>query len=359
MSRFGTVFSALMSLTAAGLAPQAAAALTPEQFGYVCQDAGAGGYEAFPDVCRLQDGRLMAVFYAGWEHVSLPTEAQPTGGRIAACYSGDEGTTWTPAQIIYDGPDDDRDPSIVQLKNGTLLCTYFSLRKSETRPYEGLGSWLIASKDGGKTWSEPRIISPTYYVSSPVRELADGALILGLYRETGEDANGAVTRSLDGGATWSAPIDIDNGGLRLDAETDVIALKDGRLYAAQRTQKESMRFSISKNMGLTWSVSAPMGFPGHAPYLYRAPSGVIACAHRLPNTSLHYSADECTTWQGPVAIDEVNGAYVSMVTLKDDTTLVVYYEEGAGSSIRARKCRITAGGVEWLPFAAPAPAVAP
>jgi len=25
----------------------------------------AGGYEAFPDVCRLSDGRLMAVFYAG------------------------------------------------------------------------------------------------------------------------------------------------------------------------------------------------------------------------------------------------------------------------------------------------------
>lgn len=31
----------------------------PPQFVYVCQDAGAGGYEAFPDVCRLQDGRLM------------------------------------------------------------------------------------------------------------------------------------------------------------------------------------------------------------------------------------------------------------------------------------------------------------
>jgi len=31
------------------------------------RDAGAGGYEAFPDVCRLSDGRLMAVFYAGYE----------------------------------------------------------------------------------------------------------------------------------------------------------------------------------------------------------------------------------------------------------------------------------------------------
>ncbi|MBN2308512.1 MAG: DUF1080 domain-containing protein, partial [Candidatus Hydrogenedentes bacterium] len=29
----------------------------PKQFVHVCTDAGAGGYEAFPDVCRLSDGR--------------------------------------------------------------------------------------------------------------------------------------------------------------------------------------------------------------------------------------------------------------------------------------------------------------
>lgn len=27
-----------------------------QEFVFVCQDAGAGGYEAFPDVCRLTDG---------------------------------------------------------------------------------------------------------------------------------------------------------------------------------------------------------------------------------------------------------------------------------------------------------------
>lgn len=359
MPRTFGVFQILLTTVLILGSGRAGAALAAGQFVHVCEDAGAGGYEAFPDVCRLQDGRLMAVFYAGWQHVSLPTEDAPSGGRIAACFSSDEGQTWSAAQTVYDGPDDDRDPSIAQLRNGTLLCTFFSLRKAESRPYEGLGTWIIASKDGGKSWSEPQCISPTYYVSSPPRELADGTLVLGLYRETQDDANGAVTRSLDGGTTWSAPIDIDNGGLRLDAETDVIALKNGHLYAAQRTQKESMRYSISENDGLTWSVSAPMGFPGHAPYLYRAPSGVIVCAHRIPDTSLHYSIDECATWQGPIAIDEVSGAYVSMVTLKDDTTLVVYYEEGAGSSIRARKCRVTEKGVEWLTFDAPKPETTP
>lgn len=315
----------------------------------VCTDAGAGAYEAFPDVCRLADGRLFCVFYAGYDHVALPNEKLPLGGRVSGCYSSDEGATWTPASVVYDGPDDDRDPSVTQLSDGRLLCVYFSLRAKEGGGYTGLGSYVVESSDAGKTWSAPRPISADYYVSSPVRELPDKSLVLGLYRETHDDANGAVTLSADGGQTWSPAINIDNGGLRLDAETDVIRLKDGRLYAAQRTAKESMRYSISGDAGKTWSVSQPMGFPGHCPYLHRAPGDIILCAHRLPNTSLHYSLDECKTWSENVLADGDHiGAYPSMVTLKDDSILFVYYEEGAGSSIRARKFKATSAGIEWL-----------
>lgn len=314
----------------------------------VCTDAGAGAYEAFPDVCRLADGRLLAVFYAGYGHVSLPNEQLPKGGRVSGCYSSDEGKTWTPAETIYDGPDDDRDPSIAQLSDGRIVCNFFSLRAKEGGKYDGLGSWMVESSDGGKTWSAATCISNNYYCSSPIRELPDKALILGLYQETKEDSFGAVTLSKDMGKTWSAPIDINNGGLRLDAETDVIRLKDGRLYAAQRAAKEDMRYSISEDSGKTWSISKPMGFPGHCPYLHRTPDDVIVCAHRKPNTSLHYSLDECQTWSANVDVDSCGGAYPSMVTLKDGSILIVYYEEGDKSSIRARKFRVNKDGFTWL-----------
>ena len=266
----------------------------PPQFVYVCQDAGAGGYEAFPDVCRLQDGRLMTVFYAGYGHVALPTDSLPKGGRISYCTSSDEGRTWSDAKILYDGPDDDRDPSIVQLKSGRLICNFFSLHKSDKpgRNWTGLGSWMVASDDMGQTWSKPLPIAVDAYCSAPIRELSDGRLILGLYREA-KMSLGAVTISDDGGKSWSGVIDIDNGGLRLDAETDIIELKNGTLLAAERP---TMCFSISKDRGRTWTVSKPIGFPGHCPYFLRTRDDIILLAHRLPSTSLHYSLDEGKTW---------------------------------------------------------------
>jgi len=321
--------------------------IPPKPYVVVCADAGAGAYEAFPDVCRLRDGRLMAVFYAGYGHVALPNEKLPKGGRISYCTSDDEGITWSEAQILYDGPDDDRDPSIVQLKDGRLICNYFSLRKSDVpgKRWIGLGTWAVISNDLGKTWSEPQQIAKEYYCSSPIRELSDGRLVLGLYRERDGTAVGAVTFSDDGAKTWSEPGDIDNDGVRLDAETDVIELKDGTLYAAQRPQ---MAYSISQDRGKTWSVSKPMGFAGHCPYLHRTVDDIILLAHRVPATSLHYSVDECKTWSKNVPVDSVGGAYPSMVNLKDGSVLMVYYEEGAGSSIRARRLRATKDGIEWL-----------
>lgn len=331
----------------------------------VCRDAGAGGYEAFPDVCRLRDGRLMTVFYAGYGHVSLPAAQLPNGGRIAFCTSSDEGRTWSAAQTLFDGPDDDRDPSIVELKNGRLLCNFFSLRaigRAGTK-WEGLGSWLITSDDQGKSWSAPRQIARDYYCSSPVRVLDSGRLLLGLYAASNGTAHGAVAASDDGGQTWSRPVDIDNQGERLDAETDVIQLKDGSVLAVQRqdapskaTGRPSLFGSISKDAGQSWSPSKPLNFPGHCPYLLRAAGDILLLAHRLPDTSLHYSLDEGRTWSENVLVDRVGGAYPSLVQLRDGSVLVVYYEEGAGSSIRARRFRATKRGIEWL---APSDAIPP
>ena len=181
-----------------------------------------------------------------------------------------------------------------------------------------------------------------------MRELPGGRLILGLYRQDERGSSGAVIFSDDGGATWKPVVEIPNGGYKLDAETDLISLQDGTLLAAEREPATTMCRSVSKDGGETWSVSTPLGFPGHCPYLLRAPGDILLLAHRLPQTSLHYSLDEGKTWSANVMIDDVLGAYPSLVNLKDGTVLVVYYEEGEGSSIRARRFRATRDGIAWL-----------
>ncbi len=322
----------------------------PRNWIHVCTDAGAGAYEAFPDICRMADGRLICVFYAGYGHVAMPNEKLPKGGRVSYCISADEGRTWSPARTLYDGPYDDRDPSVVQLEDGRLICNFFTLKPNPDKkpPWTGLGCWMVTSRNGGKTWdAEPQRIAENYYCSAPIRVLPDGRLMLGLYKELPNSATGAVTISTDGGRTWSTPIDIPNGGMRLDAETDTIVLKNGDIFAALRGGKISA-WSVSKDGGKTWSVAKQFGFPGHCHYLLRAPGDIILMAHRLPSTSLHYSLDEGRTWSENVLVDKVIGAYPSMVTLKDGTILIVYYEEGGGSSIRAKRFRATPKGIEWL-----------
>lgn len=309
----------------------------------------AGTYQAFPDVCRLRNGDLMVVFYAGYGHVSLPSEQFPRGGRVSYVRSSDEGRTWTQPRVLYDDAQDNRDPHIAQLSDGTIICSFFNYWKDAgTTKYR---SMVARSTDGGETWETAgQPVTPEMWaVSAPVREMPDGTLILGVYTEANGHAFGGVVRSTDHGKTWSDPIPIgQEANLPLDAETDVILLKDGTLYAALRSSSINMHYATSKDLGLTWSPVQDIGFKGHAPHLTRLSTGEILLTHRVPETALHVSRDGAKTWQGPYIIDHVGGAYPSTVELKDHSILAIYYEEGEGSAIRALRLKLKPDGIEPL-----------
>jgi Neuraminidase (sialidase) len=312
----------------------------------VCSGEAAGGYAAFPDVCRLRNGDLYCVFYCGYGHVSTPNDKWPKGGRIMAVRSSDNGTTWSKPVVAIDTDRDDRDPSVACLKDGTLLLNWFTLQKNQVAVF------LARSTDHGKTWSEPvqlKLDSPySFACSAPVRQLPDGSLILGLYCEDEKTKRtfGATVKSYDGGKTWKDLAYIgEKAGVHLDPETDVVRLKDGKLLAALRSSKVDMHYALSDDAGKTWGPVRSFGFKGHCPYFLRQSSGVILLAHRVPATSLHWTSDEGNTWNGPVKIDTVGGAYPSLVELPDGVVYCVYYEEGKGSSIRGVRLRVDKDGV--------------
>ena len=314
---------------------------------YVVAARGLGyfSYAAFPDICRLDDGRLMAVVYVGYGHVSHPNTTYPTGGRICAAYSSDEGVTWSALQTIADTRLDDRDPSVVQLEDGRILCTFFTLPTDDSSSIQ-ITTKITESSDGGKTWSSPKTVYEGYAVSSPIRVISNGSLLMPLYRQANNTAWGAVGISHDNGATWKTPVTIPRNGFRLDAETDVIERNDHSLYAIQRYE---MAYSISYDYGRSWSKSVRVGFNGQCPYLFRASNGVVIMALREnSNTTIRISVDDCKSWSDSIVVDNVAGAYPSIVERKDGTLLIIYYEEGDASNIRVRRFSLTDDGtVLW------------
>lgn len=327
------------------------------------QDPTSWGYQAFPDVARLGDGRLMAAFYSGYWHLTPPSDQIPNGGRIDYSYSSDEGHTWTTPQVLYDSCYDDKDSSLTQLRNGQLVLSFYSdPPAAQGATAYSPGVHIMTSDDLGKTWSSPRqLYGDNYWITSPIRELSNGRLIAPLYYQTGSSAStgtafGAVGISDDHGKTWSEPKSIPLPALPqeqwLCAETDIIELTNGSLYAAQRTNSSTMFFSVSNDQGMTWSQSQLLGFAGHCPYFHRTSDGIILLGYRNTQngtTSLRYSLNECQTWSDAITVDTVGGAYPSIVDLRDGTELIAYYEEGAHSDVRVKRFRASAAGIEWLP----------
>jgi len=323
---------------------------------YLCRDAGAGGAEEMPDICRTAEGSLIAVFMAGFAHASPPNPSLPRGGRICYAFSTDEGKTWSAPAILADTEEDDRDPSVVKLADGSLFCTFIN----STPEARWKGTLYCISRDNGLSWSLPQRLVEDYLASQPPRILSGGDLILPLYRQDQVTANGAVVISSDNARTWTPPVDIDNHGLYLNAETDVIELKNGDIYAIQRARHGIMQFSVSTDSGRSWSTSQPLPFPGITPYLLRSADGIIVLAYgpvfegKRWSTGLRYSLDECKTWSALVMADHVLGCHPTLVNLKDGSMLLSYYDENTGplpsdrSDIRVRKFKVSPAGIEWL-----------
>lgn len=355
-----------------------------------------GEYQAVPDACQLKNGDIVAVFYAGDNHVTFPSEKFPKAGRICLVRSKDEGRTWSKPVVIYDDFDDNRDPHINQLSDGSLICSFFSLkfyapdsikwaskessytkeqvarfgnnpdllkeqrslntrekaRQTDPTPkkWTGQGPFVIKSFNNGKTWERKAKSVATstlnWYCSAKVREMPDGTCLLPVYYSeiSGHLAWGGVISSNDKGKTWGKEVSIgEEANLILAAETDVVLLNDKTLFASLRGDgsKVNMHYATSKDLGKTWSPVNDIGFVGHSPSFTRLKTGEILLSYRAFCTKIGYftglriSRDEAKTWEGPYLVDEKVGGYPSTVELKDGTILIIYYEEGEGSAIRA------------------------
>jgi hypothetical protein len=234
------------------------------------------GQGFFPVARELHDGRIAVVLRGGAGHVGIK-------GRLDIIFSTDQGRTWGQPVVVNDSPADDRNPAFGQAKDGTLVVAFWRAAKDTYKDYEAntdspdqpVNTWVTRSGDGGKTWS-PAIeidVRDIGYGSpyGKVLTLPDGPMLMNVYgygpRKPGEKGekvdHSYAYRSTDHGKTWARHGTLGKGF----NETGLLALADGSILGAMRSagDKANVWATRSTDGGKTWAeakeVTGPLAHP--------------------------------------------------------------------------------------------------
>jgi len=304
-----------------------------------------GGY--FPVAIRLATGEVLAVVRGGGAHLSR-------AGRLDLVMSDDGGRTWSKPWTVIDGPEDDRNPALGQLADGTILLAYAVLSGYEAdgqRLPEDVSKWVfdgvyvIRSKDKGKTWTKPEL-SPeihAFYAGqgavSPygkIIQLGDGTVIMAVYFDffDGRGNQSYIFRSRDGGKTWREPSLV---GEHFN-ETAMLALADGNLIAAMRSEKGGhLALCRSEDGGKHWSspsqITQDMEHPAD---LIQLKNGQILLSYGERNSPMGvraiFSLDGGKTWEWDKKIiisasaPNTDCGYPSSVEVGGGQIVTLYYQ---------------------------------
>ena len=355
---------------------------------------GYGGFVGWDSPILLKNGTMLVGFNAGYWHASPPTPLHyspqtlesyrnmgmpadivaPTGGRAMITRSIDGGKTWSNPQTLIDTPQDDRHPAFVELRDGTVLCSFF------TYPGEPLNNDLvkdptmaarvhfIRSFDGGKTWEKKarQIETPFLYdeTDGPLVRLKDGSVLVAINgrQKSGPPDIAGIFRSTNKGKNWKLLSTLKaNHDL---VEVTVAELHDGRLVFVARPEGD---IAFSRDHGRTWTEPVTFGFRMFAPSLTVLRDGTLVCLHGSyapGNGGLRviFSTDGGETWIAPAKehgflVDNAYG-YGKPAELPDGSLFITYISTGGHRTTDAQqnaircirlKIRDDHSGIDLLP----------
>lgn len=188
---------------------------------------------------QLKDGRLL---YAGKQ---LWTEDK----KIGMAESKDDGQTW---QWLAEIPTRKGDTAThtyhelhaVEAADGTLITQIRNHNEN------GKGETLqTESKDGGKTWSEPRSIG-VWGLPSHLLRLRDGRLLM-TYGHRRKPFGNQARISSDNGQTWSEPMILSGDGIGGDlGYPSTVELADGTLLSVWYETMKDPKLAVLRQA--TW-----------------------------------------------------------------------------------------------------------
>lgn len=171
---------------------------------------------------QLSDGRLLYAGKALWESSQDAHHA-----RVGFCESTDDGVSWRWLAPLPARPGDTTDQyhelHAVETADGRLIAHIRNHNKASA------GETLQSeSSDGGKTWSVPREIG-VWGLPSHLLRLNDGRLLM-TYGHRRKPLGNQARVSRDHGRTWSEPILLSDDGISSDlGYPSTVQLDDGTL----------------------------------------------------------------------------------------------------------------------------------
>ena len=330
-------------------------------------------YSAFPSVIRRPGGELLVAFRRAPERRLLGADDvshADANSYLVLVRSSDGAETWSAEpQLIFAHPlGGSQDPCMVQLGDGTIVCTSYGWcrvppgyaaddpYRARYRDFIFMGGYIMRSFDGGKSWEGP-IIPPSVpgsvtrdHNGAPCPAFNRGALCEGrdgrLYwgvtsRESVEPQVTSIQLliSEDRGATWKHTCRIagdPSGEIQMN-ETSLYETPGGDLVAFIRTFGNDDRGAVTRSTdgGRSFEPWEDAGFRGHPHHVLRLPGGcaLLVYGHRQEPFGIRARVlePECrdfATAEEIVIRDDGGNSdigYPWSALLPDGRVLVVYY----------------------------------
>jgi sialidase-1 len=355
---------------------------------------GYGGFVGWESPIRLKSGVWIVGFSAGYWHASPPTPLHysektlaeyrkmgmppdinaPTGGRAMFIRSTDEGKTWSKPQTLIDTPADDRHPAFVQLRDGTILCSFFTYvgqpENNDFANHPELATHvnIVRSFDDGKTWEKKPIVVKTPFLTGetdgPFVLMHDGSVVLAINgrAKTVPFDQAAIVRTIDRGETWQTLATIKTNHDLF--EVSVAELPDETMLMIARAEGD---ICWSHDHGHTWTEPVTFGMRMFAPSLKVLRDGTLVCLHGsyAPGAGglrMIFSTDGGKTWIAPAKdhgfLIDYSYGYGKSMELPDGSLYIVYIatgghrtEDAKQNGVRCIRVRIRPdhSGIDLLP----------
>ena len=301
-------------------------------------------YCAFPDILKLSEQELVVVYREAERRKEGVTHLD-SSSRAVLARSKDGGQSWQRESIVYNDEDGIQDPSIAKLRDGTLMANFFKWQVMKEEPFrhQVKGTFLISSKDNGKSWNNLIQIPNEQYsllaTSDATVELPTGRLLVPVYGNLpGEGSGSLAAISDDKGISWHLSTMAFDPLQNMDfVEPALALLPDGTILCMLRVEKieQYLWQTYSTDGGETWSAPRRTPIWGFPPHLLVLEDGRLLCSYgyRRPPYGIRacLSEDGGKTWdlQNEIIIRN-NGihrdlGYPSSVELQGGKIFTAYY----------------------------------